>query len=329
MQTAVLNNLWNVSKQEAEDSVNTLWAYGLVQFTDIITFPKNVKQHFVEVNAVISQYIIECFDGEEVTTLSPYGKLNTAGSIRKGLISRFRQSYGVHDPSSLTAVDYLKYTLSDTENVWLPHFLKSINTYTVTDPHEVILILQQIKEVIMSSPYTMNLLSLLDDQINSLQGECKQMIKNVNKWCRKLSQNVQRNLCEQKYDKLIQTIEEFIKAYPMCILAQKAATMVKRMLPYCDGELLHFIAVKYEHFQRRTSDYHVFTTLILPSIKLFIKQHDKITKSLHNGSPDIEQTYHYFRSGKYSEELELVQNNYFIKLLEVAPNYVQQKASRQ
>ena len=34
IQTAVLNNLWNISKQEAEDTVDILWAYGLVQFTE-------------------------------------------------------------------------------------------------------------------------------------------------------------------------------------------------------------------------------------------------------------------------------------------------------
>ena len=65
----------------------------------------------------------------------------------------------------------------------------------------------------------MNLLSLLGDQIKD---ECKQMIKNVNKLSRKLNQSVQRNLCEQKYDELIQTVEEFIKNYPLCMLAQKS-----------------------------------------------------------------------------------------------------------
>ena len=30
----MLHNLWNISKQEAEDVVDTLWAYGLAQVTD-------------------------------------------------------------------------------------------------------------------------------------------------------------------------------------------------------------------------------------------------------------------------------------------------------
>ena len=175
----------------------------------------------------------------------------------------------------------------------------------------------------------MNLLSSLVDQINSLQGECKQIMKNVSKLCRKLNQSVQRNLCEQKYDELIQTIEEFIKHYPLYILVQKVVTMVKRIIPYCDRELLHFITMNCEQLQIKTPDYHSFTTVLLPTVKLHIKQHDKITTSLRNGSPDIELTYHYFCSGKCSEEVELLQNNYFIKLLEVAPNLVQKHASQQ
>ena len=321
---AVLNNLWNVSKQEAEDSVNALWAYGLVQFTDIII---SAKEHCVEVHAVISQYIIECIDSEEVATLSPYGRLNTAGSIRNGLKLRFQQLYRVHGPSSLTAVDCLKYTLSEIENVWLPYSLTSINMFTVLDPHNLILSLQKIS-LQKISPYTMNLL-LLDDQINSLQGECKQILKNVNKLCRKLNQSVQRNLCEQKYDKIIQTVQEFIENYPLFTLAQKAVTVVKRIMPHYDDKSLHFITMTCEQLQMMTSEYHFITTLILPYIKLHVKQHDKITTSLHNGSPDIELYYHYCMSGKFNEEEELVMHNYLIKLQEVAPNIVQQRASRQ
>ena len=329
LQTVVLNNLWNISKQEAEDTVDVLWAYGLVQFTDIIISPNNIKQHCVEVHAVISQYIIECMDSDEIHTLSPHGGLNTSLSVGKGLLLTFQQSYGVHDPSSLTAMDYLKYQLSEIENVLLPHYLKAINMYTVTEPHKVILTLQQIKDALMTSPCTINLLSLLGEDINSLIVDCKQTLKDAHKLCRKLNQSVQRNLYENNYDKLIQTVEEFIKNYPLCNVAQKAVTMVKKIIPYCDGELLHYLMIQCEYLQMRTPDYHHITTLLLPRIKLCIKIHKQITSSLLNGSPDIELTYHYIRSGKYDEEEELVDTNCLIKLQEVAPMYVQRRASQQ
>ena len=328
LQTAVLNNLWNISKQEAEDTVDVLWAYGLVQFTDITISPNNIKQHYVEVHAVISQYIIDCMDSKESGNLF-HILFQNIGSVTNGLILTFQQSYGVHDPSSLTAMDYLKYRLSEMENVWLPYYLKLINMHTVTNPHVVILMLQRIKDALMTSPYTINLLSLLGEEINSLITNCKQLLKDTHKLCRKLNQSVQRNLYDKNYDKLIQTVEEFIKNYPLCYVAQKAVTMMKKIIPYCDGKLLHYMMMTCEHLQMRTHDYHEITTLVLPHIKLHIKEHKQITSSLLNGSPDIELTYHYIMSGKHHEERELVSTNHLIKLQEVAPNYVQEKASKQ
>ena len=328
LQTAVLNNLWNISKQEAEDTVDVLWAYGLVQFTDITISPNNIKQHCVEVHAVISQYIIECMNGEEVKNICSIMAQNE-NSVGDGLTLTFQQSYGVHDPSSLTAMDYLKYKLSEIENVELPYYLKKVNMYTVIDPYVVIETLQWIKDALMTSPYTINLLSLLGEEINSLITNSKQILKDAHKLCRKLNQSVQRNLYDKNYDKLIQTVEELIKNYPLCNVAQQAVTMVKNIIPYCDGELLHYMMMKCELLQMMTHDYHHITALILPGINLHIKLHKQITSSLLNGSPDIELTYHYIRSGKHNEEHELVGTNRLIKLQEVAPNYVQRKASQQ
>ena len=199
LQTAVLNDLWNISAQETEDTVDILWAYGLVQFTDVTISPNNVniKQHCVEVHAVISQYISECIDGEEVVNLSPYGRSGTSQLVTKGLLSAFNQSYGVHDLSSLSAMDYLKYRLNVVENIIIPDHLKKINMYTIINPHDVMQILQHIKNVLMTSPYTINLLSLFGEEINSLIKNSKQILKDAHKLCRKLNQSVQRNL----YDK--------------------------------------------------------------------------------------------------------------------------------
>ena len=326
LQIAVLNNLWNISKQETEETVDVLWAYGLVKFTDITISPNSITQHCVEVHAVISQYIIECMDSNEMLTLSPGGKLNTWASIIDGLSSTFQQSYGVHDPSSLSVVDYLKYKLNDIENKKLPLTLKAINMYTVTEPHFVILILQWIKDVLMKTPCTTNLLSVFVEEIDTLENICKGILIDVHKLCRILNQRVQRNLGEKNYDKLIQTVEEFIKNYPLCSVAQKAATMVKKITPYFDGEQLHHVIMKCEHLQMMTCDYHKITTITLPRIKLFIKQHKQITSSLLSGSPDIELTYHYYMSGKYDEEIELVDTIMLIKLQEVAPTVVKQLA---
>ena len=319
LQTTVLNNLWNTSIREAEDTVNVLWAYGIVQFNDVIisSFTKNMKQHFVEVHAVVSQYISECMDSEEAYDLSPYGGLNTYNSVNEGLTLTFQQSYGVHDLSSLTAMGYMKYKLYEIENDLLPHNLKMINMRTITDPHDIIRKLQGMKTILMTSPSTRNLLSLLDEETIT---DCKQILQNAHNLCRKLNQSVQRDLYEKNYDKLIKTVEKFIKNYPLCNIAKNVVTMMNKMIPLCDGKLLHYMIMTCEHFQMLTHDYHPLTTLALPYIRIHVKLHKLITSSFQNGSPDYELTLQYMMSGKYNEEIDLVEFNHFIKLQEVAPN---------
>ena len=329
LQTAALKVLWNISKQEAEETVDALWAYGLVQFANTTISPNSVTQHCVEIHAVISQYIIECMDNNEVIKLTPFDyKLSTALSVFNELGLSFYQSYGIRDPSSLTVVDYLKYKLSEIENKLLPIHLKMINTCTVTDPYIVITILQEIKDILMMSPCTIDLLPSSGKEINSLITNCKEILNDAHKLSRKLNQRVQRNFYEKNYDELIQTVEEFIKNYPLCSVAQKAVTMVKKIIPYCDGELvLFYMMSECEHLHTMTCDYHDMTGLLLPILRLFNKLHKQITSSLLNGSPDIELTYNYFMSGKCDEEIELVNTNALIKLQEVSPNIAQERAA--
>ena len=328
LQIAVLSNLWNISEQKAEETLDVLWAYGLVQFTDKI-FPNNITQHCVEVHAVISQYIIECMDSKEVFTISPcFGNVTTIESVLKKGMSIFDQLYGFYDVSSgddhlsLTVVDYLKYKLRACETLLLPNYLNLLNIHIISDPHYVILHLQYIKDFLMRSPYTINLLSLLDEEINLLIGQCKQILKYAHQRSRELNQRLQRYLFEQKYDELIPTVEEFVKKYPMFSIGQKAVTMVKKIIPYCDGEVLHFMMLRCDALQTMTYDYNMITEFILPHIKFYNKLHKEITNSLLKGSPDIELTYHYYMSGKCKEETTLVTTNWINKLQQIAPSCV-------
>ena len=222
-------------------------------------------------------------------------------------------------------MQYLEYRLSEIESVKSPYHLKAIRMFTATDPHIIILSLQDIKYALSASPYTITLLSSIDEKINKINTNCEETLKDTRKLCRKLNQSVLRNLYEKKYDKLIETVKVFIRNYPVCNIAQKAVAMIKMILPYCDGKLLNYLMMRCERLQMLTFDYHSITILSLPSINLLCKQHNQVTSSLLNRSPDI---YYYIMSGKYDEEEELVRNNYLIKLQEVAPNPVHELASQ-
>ena len=326
LQTAVLNNLWNISEQEAEDTLNKLWAYGLVQITDITISPNNITQHCVEVHAVISQYIIDYMDSEKL--LSSSDMFNSKYVI-KGLKLVFQKLYGVHDPSTLAPENYLRYKQSEIESNLLPYSLKSINMLTVKDPHFVILLLQRIKDSLITSPNIISLMPFLGEKINSLIADCKQSLKDSHKLCRKLNQSVQRNLCEKKYDVLIQSVEEFLKNYPFFNIAKSSVTLVKKIIPYCNRKLLDYMKFWCEELEMFTYDYHLIPALTLPYIKLYIKQLKQITSSLLNGLCDIELLHHHILSGKFFEDYELLENNYLIKIQDVAPEYVRHSASLQ
>ena len=316
IQTDVLNNLWSISKQQAEKTVDALWGYGLVQFNDITVSPNNNTQQCVEVHDVISQYIIENMESGEFISLSP---LNVAESVKIGLKRTFQQTYGVYDLSRLSAMDYIKYIQSEIENVLLPYYIKLINNHVITDPHGIILMLQETKRILVSLPYAIDMLSLFGEEIDPLIANCKLLLQNASMLCKKLSQNVFKNLYEKNYDRLIQSVEEFIKNYSLCGIAHNAVTVLEKIILYCDGEILQKIKFKCEQIYMVTPDYHYITTLILPTIKLFIRHHRQISASLCNGSPDIELTYYYILSDKCKEEFELLDINHSIKIQGVAP----------
>ena len=316
LQTAVLNNLWKISKQEAEDTVDVLWGYGLVQFTDITISPNNIKQHCVQVHAVISQYIIECMKSMEVSLLSPFYELHTAGSVLQGLGLLFQQSYGVQNPKSLIPTEFLKYKRSEIENHLLPYYLKLINTIAVSEPHIIIELLQELKHGLMNYPCIVDLLSLVNEEINSLTEESNKILHDVYKLCRILNQNAQRYLHEKSYDELIETVKRFINDYPLCNVAQRAVNMVTKIMPHC-----YFCKSTRGHLQLYTIDYHMINTLVIPRITLLINLHKQILSSLLKGTPHhIAETFIYMVRGKFNRDYDLVSNNHLTKRREVMPD---------
>ena len=323
LQTAVLHNLWNISEHEARNAVDALWAYGLVQFSDIIIPPYNNTQRCVEVHAVISHYIITCKNSVEYLTLSPVGKLDTHRSVCKGVCQLFQKSSGIYDTSSLCANDYLKYKLNELENLTLPYDFKLINMMTITDPHRIIVYILNAQNALMISPKAILFVLSLRNETEPLINECHKILKDAHKVSRTLKQNVQRCLTERNYDELIQTIETYSNKYPIAMVAQQAATLVKKMIPYChDGEVLDYIMKKCEKLQKTTHDYHYLTLMMLPRLKLCTKQLQLIYTSLQTGSPTIEATHQYLLSGQLEKELEVLNTKYDIKLQEIAPKFV-------
>ena len=134
LQTAVLHYLWNVTEHEARDTTDTLWAYGLVQFSDIIIPPHNSTQRCLEVHAVISQYVVECMDSKEAIALSTcHDGLDTSKLVSKELLNQFKKSSPMDESGVwVCGSDYLKCESYEIENFKLPYYLKHIQQMILT-----------------------------------------------------------------------------------------------------------------------------------------------------------------------------------------------------
>ena len=310
LQVAVLHNLWSITEHDATDTVDILWAYSLVRFTSITLPPHNITQRCVEVHAVVGQYIIENMDGEEVHDLSPLIGLNTVESVKVRLTQLFFKCIRVYDVFSLSAVDFLKYKLIDLENEMLPYYLKLINMTIIHDPFHIIVILQEIQSLLMTSPIADTFFPMVDHEIESLTNNCNKILKDAHIHSRKLNQNIQRSLTERKYYTLIQTIEEFMTKYPISMAAQKALTMLMKMTPYYSGEPLDFIKVRCAWLQLKEPNHHLITTMILPHVKYYAISSHWVRMSLEAGSPDVEITYGYFRYGHNNSVEDSIMTSY-------------------
>ena len=323
----VLKNLWNISKQDAQDAINKLWATGVVRFIDIQIPLGNLKQQCIEVHPVISQYVIENMDSNDFKNLSPYYSehLNarTQQSVRRELLNDFMQAYGVTNTLELSSIDLFKYQMSEIDAVDLPYFLRGINMYVVSDPH---LITEQLKMI--QHKITPQYSAKFDKEINSLLADCEHMLKIAYNLCRKLNQNVERYLINNDYSNIIPYIQKFIKKYPLCNIIFKAITMVDNIISCCDVGLKKPLMMIKQNLYLFARDYHEITTRILPSLELFINVHKRCHISLTT-RVGFGETLHYLLFGKFDEDCRLIEKNRLIKLQEVAPHFVHQKRQHQ
>ena len=318
---AVLNKLWNISLEQAEINVDVYWAHGLIQLIDVTIPPTHNIQVSVQVHAVISQFIIENMDTEQVVKLSPYGRLNTYGLVNEALILSFQQLFG-KNLSFLSATDYLNYKLSEIENAVLPCNLKIISMCAITDPHSALLVIKRMEEA-LTGHHKLNVLSMFAEELNVVKEDCHKILKDAHKVSKKLNQSVQQHLYYKNYDDLIQSIELYNRNCSIGHIASNGASIVKKITVNCDKELLQYINLCHQGLTVLTPDYHYISMFLLPCMKMYVKLYKEIENVLQTGSPShIKQMQNYIISKKFFEELKLLEANRWIKLREIAPQFV-------
>ena len=326
LQKAVLNILWNVSKLEAQNTVDALWAYGLIQFKNVTISLNSNQQCCVEVHSVISHYIIESMEVKEAVALSPIlNRLHHA--VDKELEEAFKQSYGIHNVFLLTDQDFLKFEVSKLENLWLPLNLKKFNAHTVFDPFYIMNSIHLAHDMLLficnlpgTSPYVKNLFELIIPKIRSSLADYKQILNDAHKLSRKLNQSVQKSLLKQDYDELFQSVKDYIENYPLGIVLKKNIAMINKAIPYCPHDYnLPKLCKVLKDF---TPEHHVMNTITFRGIKFYCKLHELGQRILLSSSDDVKKLCDYLKSGKLHRHLQLLKSGQPIQAQEDAPDFV-------
>ena len=316
---AATQSLWNTSDLQAKNSVNTLYAYGLVTFKNITISNHLKNQVVVHIHGVISQYIFDHVRSDQVANLSPFGVLHTNNSVGEKLVSLFKVSYGIQDLSSLTPREYLNYALYQTEYVVIPFHLKRITAHILHDPHVILLMLQKVQTTISTSSNHIKIVTQFCEQLISLTRNCKQSLKDGQIINRNINLKIQQFLYNRDYVKLEKTLEEHC-GNSIGSLAQDSIELVNQIMPVCEDTLTGSFDFARQMLETLTPQHHFITLEKLPIIKLYIELHKDIFKSLKTGSTELYRMYTYAAHGNFRKKLELVSSNYRSKLQEIAPN---------
>ena len=315
---AAIQSLWNISDLQAENSVNTLYAYGLVSFKNIL-MANHLKKHVVVcTHSVISQYSFDHVRSDQVANLSPFGVLHTSNSVGEKLVSVFKVSYGIQDLSSLTPKEYLKYALQQTEYVHIPFHLKRITAHILHDPHVILLMLQKVQTIISASNNHIKIVTQFGEQIIALIHKCKQALKDGQIINRNINLKMQDYLYNRDYVELEKALDEHCEN-SIGSFAQDSIELVNQIMSVCEDTLTGSFDFVCQMLETLTPQHHFITLEKLPVIKLYIELHKDIVHSLETGSTELYRMYTYAAYGNFKKKLQLLYSNYRRKLQEIAP----------
>ena len=319
LQIKLLQILWKVSENKAEDIVKVFWSFRLIQFTEIILHPCKKAMPSVEVHAIISHFIIESLQNYELSNITPLINYNSniPDKMNTELSNLFYECYKHDDVTTPNFNDQLKYAHFETKNCEMQHCLEQIHMCTIIEPHNIISVLEQVK----------NLLKILinstlsnEREFDQLVTECHKITQNSTKWSRKLITKVQQYITQKNYHDLLTFLEDYLQEFPVSSVVTKAISLVQQYLSHYnhlsnDKPLIQLC----KSLQVNMPCNHMITCLIIPYLKIAIDKMERISNALQKGYPYTENVHCTILRNHFHKRKRSVCNEYVKKLLEIAP----------
>ena len=314
--TIAVHVIWKTSPLEAIDTMFTLWRHGLVTYSSIVIPRFGVEQRHIEVHAIISQFIIETIQTDEISLLTPHFDPNIAISFGRVVCEEFYSDYGLPDLTSINHEKYLIYQLGNFDYFVIPYLLRYINTRAVLDPYifkSTFLELMLEMLTTCTSDYPNDIISSFSSQVSGLINNCQKIVIGICRSKKTLYQLSMKHLVEKNYDGILQELEDYRKQYPLGAIVERSVKLVDDFMVYCqdDHNLYSFcetLLTGINAFAGPSHPYNVMFPAIIMCVELCKRIDNSLKSKLHVEIKHIAENFEQI----LNKGMELIEKNYQI-----------------
>lgn len=295
LSTDVIHWLWQVTKSDAEEVVQSLLSCGLIHLKTSYT-----KETSIVVHTVIAQYLLDNINATKLVQLGMYKGPNIV-SINAAVDG----SSGITLPSEDS--EYLKFILSIVDSGELPCRLCKLSSVAVQSPRSLTSIIQEFDEQCLSLPEYEEIKTKFQNTIVALVDECSEISAITVQSAISLNTDLYKVLQAGGHDSLIKSIELLCRTNLIGEVALKFIGILNDIMTAGDDELfdkMHSTFGRIRTFEPECNDNIVVE---FAQIKLVIELRKRVTIALTSGvDAQINEVCQYVKSGALAEKLKKV-----------------------
>ena len=295
LSTDIVHLLWQVSKLDAEEAVQSLLQCGLIQLKTSYN-----KETSIMVHAVIAQYILDNMSATKLIQLGAYKGTNVM------LIdAAIDGSSGIMLPSEDS--EYLKVILNVVDNGELPCRLRRLSSVAVQSPTSLTSIIQEFDKQCLSLPDYEQIKTNHENTIVALVDECNEVSAITVQSAISLNTDLYKVLQANSHDSLIKSVEHLCRTNLIGEVASKFLKVLTDIMAEGDDELFGKIHSTFERIQTFEPECNENIVIEFAQIKVVIEFRKRITGALTSGSDaQITEACQYVKSGALAEKLKKV-----------------------
>lgn len=304
--TTVVHLLWQISKPDAEEVIQSLLSCGLIQLRTAIT-----KETSVVVHAVVAQYLLDSINSTKILQLGTYQGPNVVS-----IDAAIDGSSGITLPPE--DLECVKVILDIIDYGELPCRLRKLSCVAVQSPTSLTSIIQEFEKQSLSLPEYEEVKNKFQNTLNALVDECSEILAINVQSAVSLNTDVYKFIQASSHDSLVKSVELLSRTNLIGEVASKFINILTGIMCTGDDDLYDKGQKAFEQIQAFQPECDV-SIVEFAQIKLVVELRKRITGALTSGvDAQVTEASQYVRSGALTEKLKKVKEAHQSKLKETS-----------